>query len=431
MPQVKVADLGEDYLPAVREVFEHFGGIGALAPEGATVYVKPNAIGYDPEHHTTVPMLAAVFQYLRDAGFDRIVLFENCTNGNITRLVFHVTGYFRLCRKYGVKTLLLDEDRTVPVVLDKEEHPVDFPATLNRELLENRSGNFYISVPKFKTHPMTVLTLGIKNQQGLLADRDKMHNHSHAGLHRRLVDIYTFIRPDFSIVDGRHIMRYGHFSARNHLAENLVRADVVFGGPDAVAVDAVGARILGYDPSEVEHVRLAGAEGLGEADLSKIEISGDLSRFTERIPCQTRCLFPPDVRVVTGKEMACVEGCRGNPEVFIEYLYGDFKGRGGWTLVCGKGIDRAELEGIGDGPILINGPCAAGEVADYLKAKYPKTDIRVVPEHNDLARMAAVVKDFMGISTLRMAPVNPVTALWLLMRAKLGGCNSRTPPIFG
>jgi len=51
--------------------------------------------------------------------------------------------------------------------------------------------------------------------------------------------------------------------------------DLVIAGTDPVAVDAVGAAVMGIDPAEVEHLVLAEKKGLGTCNLQKIEILGE------------------------------------------------------------------------------------------------------------------------------------------------------------
>jgi len=51
--------------------------------------------------------------------------------------------------------------------------------------------------------------------------------------------------------------------------------NIVIAGRDPVAVDAVGAAVMGMPPSEVKHLRLAEEKGLGTCDLNKIEVVGE------------------------------------------------------------------------------------------------------------------------------------------------------------
>ena len=427
--KVVLERITESVTDATAGLLDGLGGLASLLRGAETVWIKPNGIGYDPGHFTDPAFLEALFILLRDAGIRRIVLFENCTNGSFTRLVYHVTGYTRLCRRYGVEPMFLDEQKTVPVTLGEEENPVAFPEPLFNALIRERDGNFYINAPKLKTHPMTKVTLGVKNQQGLLRDQDKMHNH-HFGLHERLVDIFRFIRPDATIVEGLDAVQYGHFPARAHLKGALVPLKILVGGTDTIAVDTATAWAVGYDPGQVEHLRLAAEAGLGCGDLEAIELVGDTAGLPVHLPCEIIRDFPSGVRFILGTEMACIEGCRGNTEVFVEYIHADFGAEGRINILCGKGIDRKELENL-DGDFLIVGPCGVSENLNWVREHYPDRRILHVNEHNDLRGMVTAVKKLFRISTFKMAPVNPLTAVRLLLAAKLHGLNSRIPPLLG
>jgi len=63
-------------------------------------------------------------------------------------------------------------------------------------------------------------------------------------------------------------------SEQHETAGRPVKTDVIIAGTDPVATDVVGTLVMGLDPSEIEHLRLCAARGLGEADPAKIEIVG-------------------------------------------------------------------------------------------------------------------------------------------------------------
>ncbi|MCK4452336.1 MAG: DUF362 domain-containing protein, partial [Anaerolineae bacterium] len=289
----------------------------------------------------------------------------------------------------------------------------------------------YLSLPKLKTHSMATVTLGVKNQQAFPVDADRMKQHSHATLHRRLAALYDLTRPDFCIIEGLTATAHGHFPITALLDEYLVPMNVLIGGPDTLAVDVVGARVLGYSLEEVEHLRLCAEWGLGEGNLARIDVRGvELSRFTERLPHTILRRFHPDVRWVVGRTKACVEGCRGNSEATHEMLYNDYDGQGGWTLVCGSGFEEADLDDL-PGDILIVGPCACEEVGDILRQRYPDRRIYRVPEHNDLMTNTRYQARLMGVTPVMMVPLNPLVSAFTLLQAKLHGLTARVPPLLG
>jgi uncharacterized protein (DUF362 family) len=448
MPIVVIADTTQGLEPAIDAIFAPHGGVEAVIPKDsntATVYVKPNGVHFAPHTHTDPAVLEAVLAYLRDHGYTRLAVMESATGGNFTRLVFKVTGYARICRRYGAEPVYLDEGPTVQVELCDGTR-ARIPRRLHDEIVNrgptpstgpsSRSGqssgrSFYLSLPKLKTHSMATVTLGVKNQQAFPVDADRMKRHCHRTLHRRLAALYDLVQPDFCIVEGLTATAHGHFPATALLDECLVPMDVLIGGRDTLAVDVVGAHTLGYSLEAVEHLRLCAEWGLGEGDLTRIDVRGvGLDHFTERIPHTILRRFHPDVHWVVGRRRACVEGCRGNSECIQEMLYNDYRGKGGWTLVCGRGFEETDLASL-PGDILIVGPCACQEVGDKLAQRYPDRRIYQVPEHNDLMTNTRYQARLMGVMPVRMVPGNPLGAVLTLLRARLHRLTARVPPLLG
>jgi uncharacterized protein (DUF362 family) len=270
---VVIADTTQGLKESLDEIFAPFGGMGqALGSPDGTVYVKPNGVHFSPHTYTDPRVLEAVLATLSDHGYTRLAVMESCTGGNFTRLVYKVTGYDRICRRYGAEAVYLDEGPTVEVDLRDGTR-----ARISRRLYDeivNRNGDIYLNLPKLKTHSMATVTLGVKNQQAFPVDGDRMRQHSHGTLHRRLAALYALTRPDFCIIEGLTATAHGHFPATALLDECLVEMNVLIGGQDTLAVDVVGARVLGYGLGEVEHLRLCAEWGLGEGDLGG---------------CRTRC----------------------------------------------------------------------------------------------------------------------------------------------
>jgi len=431
MSIVVIADTTQGLKPALEEIFAPHGGVEGVIPKnhGGTVYIKPNGIHFTPHTHTDPAVLEATLAYLRDHGYTRLAVMESCTGGNFTRLVFKITGYADLCRRYGAEPVYLDEGPTVEVTL-RDGTRARVSRRLRDEIIR-RGQNFYLSLPKLKTHSMATVTLGVKNQQAFPVDADRMKQHSHATLHRRLAALYALTQPNFCIIEGVTATAHGHFPITALLEEYLVPMNILVGGPDTLAVDVVGARVLGYSLEEIEHLRLCAEWGLGEGDLARFDVRGvPLDRFTERLPHTLLRRFHPDVRWVIGRTKACVEGCRGNSECIQEMLYNDYHGKGDWTLVCGSGFEEADLDGL-PGDILVVGPCACQEVGDALQNRYPDRRIYQVSAHNDLMTNTRYQARLMGVTPVTMVPLNPLVSAFTLLQARLRGLTARVPPLLG
>jgi len=431
-PIVVVADTTSGLPGAFEAIFAPYGGVGSVIPAGSKVYVKPNGVHFSPGTYTDAAVVDALLGWLRDHGYRRLALMENSTHGVATRLVFAATGYDRIARRHSAELVYLDEGATVPYTLDGEESPIRIPRRLFETFVDpaRLPGSFYLSLPKLKTHSMATVTLGVKNQQAFPIDKDRMHLHNHETLHPRLARLYRMVRPDFCIIEGISATFNGHVPPRTLLAESSATLNVLIGGRDTVAVDAVGARVLGYTVEEVEHLRLVAEWGLGKGRLDNIDVGGDMSRFQTRYPHAILRRFRPDVRIVEGRERACAEGCKGNTECVLEILSNDYASGGGFSVVFGKGIHDGDLDGL-PGDILIVGPCAIGERGAELRRRYPGRRIIEVNAHNDLRGITTALTSLMGVRPLDMVPLSRWRTLMVLTQARLHGLNSRLPPLMG
>jgi uncharacterized protein (DUF362 family) len=431
-PTVTIADTTNGLPAALEAIFAPYGGVANVIPSGSRVYIKPNGVHFSPGTYTDPAVVDALLGWLGDHGYRRPALMENCTHGAATRLVFAVIGYADIARRHGAEVVYLDEGGTAPYTLEGEEAPIRISRRLYETFIDpaRRPGNFYLSLPKLKTHSMTTVTLGVKNQQAFPIHEDRMHFHNHDTLHLRLARLYRMVQPDFCVIEGVTAVFHGNAPPRTLLDECSAHLNILIGGQDTVAVDTVGARVLGYTLEEVEHLRLTAEWGLGEGRLEQIELVGDLSPFQTRYPYTLLRRFHPDVRIVEGRERACVEGCKGNSEAVLEILTNDYSGQGGFTIVFGKGFEDADLENL-PGDILVVGQCAVSERGAELRRRYRGRRIIEVGAHNDLRGIIAGLNTLMKVKTLDMIPLNPLRSSWLLLQARLHGLNSRLPPMLG
>lgn len=427
MSKVAIAPIGERIGDAVTEIFEPFGGIESLLGDKEEAFIKVNAVDFKPYTFTDPQVLAAVIRHLRRGGARRVYVMENCTQGNFTRLVFRVSGLERATKEAGGQPLYLDEGKQVEVLLPTLGYKVKVSRWVRERLMEGRERNFYLNLPKLKMHSMATVTLGVKNQFGLIAQGDRIKDHNWM-LHRKFADIYSLIRPHFTLIDGLYAVNHGHYPPEG-LAEDCVeRLGVLVGGDDTLAVDAVAADLIGISPAEVEHLRLSAEDGVGTIDLDEIEVIGDREPYRRSYTSELLNEFPPDVNIIKGGERCCREGCRMNTLALMQMLYVDFKGRGGFTICMGKGFDPKELEGL-DGRVLLVGDCAIEEVYPLLDQKLGRKALRTVYGCNNLRDNVASLAAFMKVNPLKMVPLPPWESVGLLLRARLNRTTARISPL--
>lgn len=123
--------------------------------------------------------------------------------------------------------------------------------------------DYTISFAKLKTHSMQVISCVMKNQFGVLPEKLKVIYHPH--LAEVICDLVRVRPPDLCLVDGL-VAQEGPGPVAG--IPRLMR--LLIGGTDAVATDQVCARLMGKNPRQVPHLRLAAATRLGASQYETV-----------------------------------------------------------------------------------------------------------------------------------------------------------------
>ena len=133
-------------------------------------------------------------------------------------------------------------------------------------------GRQVLHLPTMKTHGHSITTGAIKNSFGGLLQEVRHYCHKH--IHEVLADlmilqqeIHTGI---FAVMDGTVA---GDGAGPRTMMPRV--KNIILAGADSVALDAVAARLMGFDPLAVPYLRLCQEQGLGVADPGAIELVGD------------------------------------------------------------------------------------------------------------------------------------------------------------
>jgi uncharacterized protein (DUF362 family)/Pyruvate/2-oxoacid:ferredoxin oxidoreductase delta subunit len=235
------------------------------------VLVKPNVlrVSKPEEGVTTHPaVLRAVVEKLEQMNPARIVvgdnpgLFSYGANENgfeATGLLDAAKGYYR---NIGNDSVKVDFD---PNYSDR--------LSVSREIME---ADVVISLPKFKTHGLTVMTGGIKNSYGFLPGAQKAMLHRKAGepkrFHDVVVDVFRLRIPDLFILDAVVGME-----GNGPASPDLRTLNRIMASDNAVALDATMSRMMGLEPGKLRFLQKAADQGLGSFEADAIEIIGDLT----------------------------------------------------------------------------------------------------------------------------------------------------------
>ncbi len=175
--------------------------------------------------------------------------------------------------RHGIENVHLYEDSEwVRYVPEAEMLALDdvFPEGIR--IPKRLIGSNVIHLPTVKTHVFTTITGAMKNAFGGLLF-EKRH-YCHAVIHETLVDLLALqqeIHPGiFAVTDGTF-----SGSGPGPRCMEVAERNVILAGADQVAVDAVSASLMGFDPLEISFLRLAHEHGLGVADLRGIEVVGE------------------------------------------------------------------------------------------------------------------------------------------------------------
>jgi len=424
--------LRDEVFAAVAEIFDAAGGKALLKSSG-DVYLKPNGIDSKPYCHTRPELVEAAVRYWKENGARRIYLFENCTQSNFTRMVFALTGYGDICRRYGARAVYLDEEKNETFTFSGGEYQQTtfrIPKFVTQNLIRGASENLYINLPKLKTHSMAGVTLGVKNQWAFPQPADRRADHNHM-LACKLADVLGFLQPDFTLIEGVEATVHGHYPATALADRCVLPFGVLIGSANVVAADLVGAKLFGLTPEDVRHLQIAMDRGYGRGvrGLDDVEVVGDISDFTRRCDWNLLPEFPDDVTIIKGKERTCPEGCQNNPLTLLQCLSSDYEGRGGFTIVMGKGHDPAAMAAI-KGRVLVAGHCAIKEVGDALASRLGKKNVYFSGFCNDLSATANALCHLMKVNPLVMAPLPFHRSVKLLILSKLRGSQARVPFFF-
>lgn len=118
------------------------------------------------------------------------------------------------------------------------------------------------------------------------------------------------------------------------------------------------------------------------------------------------------------------EGCVNNPLADLQTIYKDCDGRGGWTLVMGKGFADEDIRHI-RGKTLLAGYCAIEELYEHLINAIGTKNLYCSGKCNDLQATAESMFHLMKVNPMKLSPINPLKALYCIIRAKLNKSHGK------
>ncbi|MBU4277287.1 MAG: DUF362 domain-containing protein [Proteobacteria bacterium] len=310
---------------AVDRAFDLF----PLDVEGKKVLVKPNVLrtAKSEEAITTHPeVLRAVVNRLKSMNPAQLIVGDNPG-------VFTYGANEKAFSDTGLTEASLGHYRNIGAESREVAFNPEYRDTLSVSTAV-LDADVIVSVPKFKTHGLTVLSGAIKNSFGILPGAQKAQLHKVAGNPKRfndlLVEVFRLRVPDLYIVDGIVGME-GNGPASTELRD----VNLILASDNAVALDGVIARLMGVaDPGQVRFLATAQKAGLGEFSDEATEIIGELipiegfklppaggpdrpgaEKIQEFIESRTRLRPQADPDMCTGCG-ACIDQCPASALAF-------------------------------------------------------------------------------------------------------------------
>ncbi|MFO7820816.1 MAG: DUF362 domain-containing protein [Lentisphaeria bacterium] len=260
---------------------------GPLVSKGDTVLIKPNLLSpRDPEEAVTThpAVVQAVVEYCFLAGAGRVWIGDSCAGEHKDQQLWEATGMAEVTRVTGAE-LKSFESEVVACKCGSTQLPV--PGWLDEV-------DLWISVPKLKTHTLTVLTCAVKNTYGMVAGRVKAYYHgqypSPQAMSRFLLQVHESLPPAYVVVDAVMAME-GNGPSNGTPAP----AGLIIGGRDALAIDATCAPIFQSRTQDIPILRAAlnktphvldniVVRGDGRELLDKISLKPSLGRLLLKLP---------------------------------------------------------------------------------------------------------------------------------------------------
>lgn len=229
---------------------------------------------YYPACSTEPWQLEGVVKTLIDDGFspEKIIPIENKTVVTNPRKGAKLNKWNPIFEKYALNFTPLTETKWIKYPFKSDLLVLNkiFPEGI--EIPEILIGKQIIHLPTMKTHGHSIITGAVKNSfGGLLKEvRHYMHKHIHEGL----VDLMMMqkeLHPGIlNIMDATVAGDGAGPRTMEPRPMNLLLAS-----SDPVALDAVAATIMGFNPLEIPYLKMCQERGLGQATLGEIELLGD------------------------------------------------------------------------------------------------------------------------------------------------------------
>lgn len=244
---------------------------------GVTTILKDNISWHYPMPgaNTTPWQLEGTIVGLRKLGYDDLVVVQNKTVVIDTHKGEDLNRYVPIFQRCGIPVRYNFKEtdmKWIPFTPKAKMLALNHIYPEGLRIPDYFIGKNIVHLPTVKCHIYTTTTGAMKNAFGGLLSTHR--HYTHTWIHETLVDLLAIqkeIHPGiFAVMDGT--------TAGNGPGPRTVKPvvkNVILASADQVAIDAVAAKMMGFDPMAIKYIRLAHEQGLGVGDVKEIEIVGD------------------------------------------------------------------------------------------------------------------------------------------------------------
>jgi uncharacterized protein (DUF362 family) len=219
--------------------------------------------------------LEGVILALLNNGYRDLVAVENKTVVTRPEKGRYMNKYDRVYQKYDIPILLNFEDKDMKWI---RYEPKAQMRVLNHIYPEGIHipdyffGKNIVQLPTMKCHIYTTTTGAMKNAFGGLLNTRRHYTHS--WIHETLVDL---LQIQYEIHSGLFAVMDGTTAGNGPGPRTLqpVNANYLLASADQVAIDAVAAKMMGFEPMSLPYIRIAHEEGLGIGKPEEITVVGE------------------------------------------------------------------------------------------------------------------------------------------------------------
>lgn len=252
-------------------------GMEQALSKGSGTILKDNISWHFPfpAANTTPWQIEGIILALQNAGYKNLSCVQNKTVVTNAFKGEDLNNYVPIFKRYDIPVLYNFKESDIRWIEYRPKAKMHVLDTIYPEgitIPEYFVGKNIVHLPTVKCHVYTTTTGAMKNAFGGLLNTKRHYTHS--WIHKTLVDLLSIQKEIhsglFALMDGTTV---GNGPGPRTMYP--VVKDYMLASADQVAIDAVAAKMMGFDPLGIEYIKVAHDDKLGVGDVRDIEIAGD------------------------------------------------------------------------------------------------------------------------------------------------------------